>query len=216
MMSFGQLSRWYSNLADRALRNRIADPLGLPETVLVPLIRHVTDIRNICAHHGGCGIGASCNRPSLAQKPQDLLLSLDQSATQAPAKLYNGLTMIAHVVRTVAAGFEAGLPTCTRTCDASHGRFGSDGFSCRLADTTDVDDMMIGTSIASTPTRSRCNPNCATQPMAMVTGSGQSRLRAGCSSGRLPRRAKSRLPRQSPGWPGRSFSRWSIPGRRAN
>lgn len=52
MMSFGQLSRWYSNLADRALRNKIAEPLGLPETVLVPLIGHVTDLRNICAHHG--------------------------------------------------------------------------------------------------------------------------------------------------------------------
>ena len=33
MMSFGQLSRWYSNLAERALRNRIAQPLGLPECV---------------------------------------------------------------------------------------------------------------------------------------------------------------------------------------
>ena len=44
MMSFGHLSRWYSSLADRALRNRIAVPLGLPETVLVPLVRHVTDI----------------------------------------------------------------------------------------------------------------------------------------------------------------------------
>jgi hypothetical protein len=38
MMSFGQLSRWYSNLADRALRNRIARPLGLPEKILVPLV----------------------------------------------------------------------------------------------------------------------------------------------------------------------------------
>ena len=102
MMSFGQLSRWYSNLADRALRNRIADPLGLPETVLVPLIRHVTDIRNICAHHGRLWNRGFLQPPKLAQKPQDLLLSLDQSATQAPAKLFNGLTMIAHVVRTVA------------------------------------------------------------------------------------------------------------------
>ena len=32
MMSFGQLSRWYSSLADRSLRNRIAVPLGLTET----------------------------------------------------------------------------------------------------------------------------------------------------------------------------------------
>lgn len=102
MMSFGQLSRWYSNLADRALRNRIAAPLGLPETVLVPLIRHVTDIRNICAHHGRLWNRGFLQPPKLAQKPADLLASLDQAANQAPANLYNGLTMIAHVVRTVA------------------------------------------------------------------------------------------------------------------
>ena len=102
MMSFGQLSRWYSNLKDRALRNRIAGPLGLPETVLVPLIRHITDIRNICAHHGRLWNRGFLHPPKLAQKPEDLRSSLDQSAKQAPAKLYNGTTMIAHVVRTVA------------------------------------------------------------------------------------------------------------------
>jgi abortive infection bacteriophage resistance protein len=101
MMSFGQLSRWYSNLADRALRNRIAKPLGLPETVLVPLISHVTDLRNICAHHGRLWNRGFLRPPKLAMKPERLAQSLDQNATQAPAKLYNGLTMVRHVVETV-------------------------------------------------------------------------------------------------------------------
>lgn len=102
MMSFGQLSRWYSNLADRALRNRIAKPLGLPETVLVPLVRNLTDVRNICAHHGRLWNRGFLQPPKLARRPQDLNQSLDLAATQAPAKLYNSLTMIAHVIRTVA------------------------------------------------------------------------------------------------------------------
>jgi abortive infection bacteriophage resistance protein len=101
MMSFGQLSRWYSNLSDRALRNRIAAPLGLPETVLVPLIRHVTDIRNICAHHGRLWNRGFLQPPRLAMNPPRLAQSLDQNATQAPAKLYNGLTMVRHVIETV-------------------------------------------------------------------------------------------------------------------
>ncbi|MBB3955292.1 Abi family protein [Novosphingobium sediminicola] len=67
MMSFGQLSKWYSNLGERALRNRIAQPLGLPETVLVPLVRHVTDIRNICAHHGRLWNRGFRHPPKLAQ-----------------------------------------------------------------------------------------------------------------------------------------------------
>lgn len=102
MMSFGQLSRWYTNLADRALRNRIGQPLGLPETVLVPLVRHVTDMRNICAHHGRLWNRGFLHPPKLAQKPTDLNDSLDLNSNQAPAHLYNGLTLIAHVVRTVA------------------------------------------------------------------------------------------------------------------
>lgn len=102
MMSFGQLSRWYSNLADRNLRNKIAAPLGLPETVLVPLVRHVTDMRNICAHHGRLWNRGFLHPPKLAHKPSNLNDSLDLAATQAPAKLYNGLTTVAHVVRTVA------------------------------------------------------------------------------------------------------------------
>jgi abortive infection bacteriophage resistance protein len=102
MMSFGQLSRWYSNLGDRALRNRIARMLGLPEKVLVPLVRHVTDIRNICAHHGRLWNRRFLIPPRLAQKPGRLKDTLDQAATQAPAKLYNGVCLIAHVVGTVA------------------------------------------------------------------------------------------------------------------
>jgi abortive infection bacteriophage resistance protein len=102
MMSFGQLSRWYTNIADRSLRNRVASPLGLPETLLVPLVRHVTDMRNICAHHGRLWNRGFLHPPKLAIKPADLNASLDLSANQAPAKLYNGLTLVAHVVRTVA------------------------------------------------------------------------------------------------------------------
>jgi hypothetical protein len=51
MMSFGQLSRWYALLTDRALRKAIAKPFGLHETVLVPLLKHLSTIRNSCAHH---------------------------------------------------------------------------------------------------------------------------------------------------------------------
>ena len=102
MMSFGQLSRWYSSLADRALRNRIAQPLGLPETVLVSFVRHVTDIRNICAHHGRLWNRQFLIPPKLAQKPEALRLTLDQSATQAPARLYNAACLIGYVVSKVA------------------------------------------------------------------------------------------------------------------
>lgn len=103
MMSFGQLSRWYSSLADRSLRNRIAVPLGLTETVLVPFVRHLVDVRNICAHHGRLWNRGFLICPRLPSKPRDLQLSLDHSAGERPpAKLYNTITMINQVMRTVA------------------------------------------------------------------------------------------------------------------
>lgn len=102
MMSFGQLSRWYTNLADRALRNAIARPLGLPETVLVPLVRHLTDVRNICAHHGRLWNRGFIHPPKLAHKPSSLNATLDLQSNQAPARLYNGLTLVLHVIQTVA------------------------------------------------------------------------------------------------------------------
>ena len=52
MMSFGQLSRWYSLLANPALRSAIAAPFGLREELLVSTVKHLVDVRNICAHHG--------------------------------------------------------------------------------------------------------------------------------------------------------------------
>ena len=82
--------------------NRIALPLGLTEAVMVPLVRHIVDVRNICAHHGRLWNRGFLICPRLSSKPRDLQLSLDHSAVKPPAKLFNALTLIAHVVRTVA------------------------------------------------------------------------------------------------------------------
>ena len=51
-MSFGQLSKWYSNLRDRGIRQAIARTYGMDEAILRPTLRHLTKVRNICAHHG--------------------------------------------------------------------------------------------------------------------------------------------------------------------
>jgi abortive infection bacteriophage resistance protein len=102
MMTFGQLSRWYSSLKDDRLRNRIATPLGLNEATLVPFVRHLVDVRNTCAHHGRLWNRGFLICPKLPSKPRDLQMSLDHSVGSPPAKLYNTLTILAHVVGTVA------------------------------------------------------------------------------------------------------------------
>lgn len=100
MMSFGQLSRWYSSLDDRALRNAIAKPLGLPETVLVPLLKHLSTVRNSCAHHGRLWNRGFLLRMKVPQKPTDLVATLEPP-TQGPARLYNSLVLIRHLLEQV-------------------------------------------------------------------------------------------------------------------
>ncbi|MHA3915193.1 Abi family protein [Halovulum sp. GXIMD14793] len=52
VMSFGLLSKFYSDLKLRAERQAIAKPFGLDEKVLASVAHHTSHVRNICAHHG--------------------------------------------------------------------------------------------------------------------------------------------------------------------
>ncbi|PTQ64640.1 Abi family protein [Celeribacter persicus] len=52
VMSFGLLSKFYSNLKTRADRKAIADPFALDEAVVTSFAHHISTVRNICAHHG--------------------------------------------------------------------------------------------------------------------------------------------------------------------
>jgi len=101
MMSFGQLSRWYSSLADRALRNRIAQPLGLPEAVLVPLLKHLSTVRNSCAHHARLWNRGFLIRMKLPIKPAPLAATLQPPAGAAPARLYNSLVLVRYLLTQV-------------------------------------------------------------------------------------------------------------------
>ena len=50
-MSFGQLSKWYSSLGARTIRQFIAQSYGMDESILRSALRHLTRVRKICAHH---------------------------------------------------------------------------------------------------------------------------------------------------------------------
>lgn len=51
VMTFGQLSRWYANLAKSADRNVIARIYDYDEVYFVSFIHHLTIVRNFTAHH---------------------------------------------------------------------------------------------------------------------------------------------------------------------
>lgn len=95
MMTFGQISRWYSLLDDRALRSQIAAPFNLPETVLIATIKHLVDVRNICAHQGRLWNRGFRSPPKLPLKPPALTATIDHSrAGHAAGTLYNSLVLL--------------------------------------------------------------------------------------------------------------------------
>ncbi len=51
VISFGQLSQFYTNLKLRQDRKLIADNYELDEKVLTSFLHHVNTVRNTCAHH---------------------------------------------------------------------------------------------------------------------------------------------------------------------
>lgn len=105
MMSFGQLSRWYSLLRDTSLRSAIAAPFGLHEALLVSMVKHLVDVRNICAHHGRLWNRGFRSPPRLPHRPQTLAATLDSSrAGHAAGQLYNTLVLLIHLVGQVAPG----------------------------------------------------------------------------------------------------------------
>lgn len=103
MMSFGQLSRWYSLLDSAGLRSKVAQPFGLHETVFVSIVKHLVDVRNICAHHGRLWNRGFRSPPRLPRQPADLLATLDtHNAGHAAGKVYNALVLLIFLVRQVA------------------------------------------------------------------------------------------------------------------
>ncbi len=117
MMSFGQLSRWFSSLHDRALRNRIAQPTGLPEVVLVPLLRHLSTVRNSCAHHARLWNRGFLIRMKLPVKPAMLVETLETTANPGPALLYNSLVLIQYLLHQVdpTSGWQSKLKKLLKT-----------------------------------------------------------------------------------------------------
>lgn len=92
LLSFGQLSQWYAALGDAQLRQSIANPFGLDETIFVSLIHQLVVVRNICAHHGRLwnrSLGVTFKLPK--KQPVDLVAALNRLA---PKQIYNTLAML--------------------------------------------------------------------------------------------------------------------------
>ena len=97
-MSFGQLSKWFNSLNDRAIRQSIAQTYGMDESVLRPTLRHLAKIRNVCAHHEKLWDATVTTKLRLPRS-----LNYSSKATVAftrpdDGKVYNALVMVMYLL----------------------------------------------------------------------------------------------------------------------
>ena len=97
-MSFGQLSKWFYSLKDRAIKQAIAQNYGMDESVLRPALRHLAKIRNVCAHHERLWDATTTTKLKL---PRTLNNSAKVTAVfirPDNGKIYNALVMVIYLL----------------------------------------------------------------------------------------------------------------------
>lgn len=99
VMSLGLLSRWYDNLKPMQVRQAIAKTYGIDESVLASWLRHLSLVRNTCAHHSRLWNREFTITPKApGRKPAGLTAQWAHGSR----KLYNSLVILLHCMDIVA------------------------------------------------------------------------------------------------------------------
>jgi abortive infection bacteriophage resistance protein len=99
VMSLGLLSRWYNNLKPMPTRRAIAAAYGVDEKVLESWLRHLSLVRNTCAHHSRLWNREFTITPLLPRnKPAGLAAQFHVGSR----KLYNALVILLHCMDVIA------------------------------------------------------------------------------------------------------------------
>ena len=99
LMSFGLLSRFFSNMKCRRNENPIAGRFRLEHRVFTKFMYHLSFIRNVCAHHGRLwdrDIFVSYSLPSTPEVLAEAFSGNNRNGSEG-MKLYNTLVMIDHL-----------------------------------------------------------------------------------------------------------------------
>jgi abortive infection bacteriophage resistance protein len=103
VMSFGLLSKFYSDLKLRSDRNAIAAPFALDEKVVTSFAHHISHARNICAHHGRLWNKRFTVKMTVPKYPAKLPVAMRDAD---PRYLHNTLVMLDYLLALIAPGNE--------------------------------------------------------------------------------------------------------------
>lgn len=101
LLTFGQLSLWYSNLRHAEDRKEIAAAYQIDEQILKSFAHHLTYVRNVCAHHSRLWNRELTIQMKLPKHPSEIC---DAFNANAPKRVYNTLVMLAHLMKQISPG----------------------------------------------------------------------------------------------------------------
>lgn len=99
VMSLGLLSRWFNNLKPMPTRRAISAVYGVDEKVLESWLRHLSLVRNTCAHHSRLWNREFTITPLL---PRNKPAGLAAQCQPGSRKLYNSLVILLHCMDIIA------------------------------------------------------------------------------------------------------------------
>lgn len=99
VMSLGLLSRWYNNLKPMPARSAIAGVYGADQKALESWLRHLSLVRNTCAHHSRLWNREFTITPQL---PHSKPAGLAAQCQPGSRKLYNTLVILLHCLDVIA------------------------------------------------------------------------------------------------------------------
>jgi abortive infection bacteriophage resistance protein len=95
LLTFGQLSLWFQNLAQSAARVEIAKPYGVDEQIIASFAHHLSYVRNVCAHHMRLWNREMTIGMKLPAHPNWLNATFNP---HLPKRLYNTLIMLTYML----------------------------------------------------------------------------------------------------------------------
>lgn len=100
VMSLGLLSRWIDNLKPITTRKNIANQYKLNYQILGSFLRHLTEVRNICAHHSRLWNRKFTVTLTIPKNPKSLAKKLNQNEKR---RLYNTLVILNYLLNLVSS-----------------------------------------------------------------------------------------------------------------
>ena len=148
VMSFGQLSKWCSNLRDRQIRQAISQTYGIDESLLPSALQRLTAVRNICAHHErlwNVNLYTGLKIPTrLTTRPENAR-AFNQNALH---KVYNATVMTTHLMEVITPNGDWPKSLLQNQGRISKQRARSPyGISCKLENTGFMAETHTGGSV---------------------------------------------------------------------